>query len=191
MTPRRLEAFSDGVIAIIITITVLGLETPKDASLASLAHEAPVLLAYALSFVNVGVYWNNHHHLFQAAERIDGRVLWANLFLLFWLSLAPFVIRWLDIVRFASAPVAAYGVVMGMACVGWLATERTLIACNGSDGRLARAVGADWKGRTTLALYGLAVPLAFVSPMIAAALYAAAILPWIAPDRRLEHILEP
>ncbi len=188
MRSGRLEAFSDGVIAIIITIAVLGLRAPESGELTALGHEAPVLLAYALSFLNVGLYWNNHHHLFQAAERIDGRVLWSNLFLLFWLSLVPFVIRWLDAARFAPGPMAAYGVVMGMASIGWLMTERSLIACNGEDSFLARAVGIDRKGKSTLVIYFLAAGLAFVHPAIAVVLYVGAVLAWIVPDRRLERI---
>lgn len=189
MKPARLEAFSDGVIAIIITIAVLGLDVPEGPDLKALAKEAPVLMVYVLSYLNVGLYWNNHHHLFQTAERVDGRVLWANLFLLFWLSLAPFVIRWLDASNFSSAPTAAFGVVMGMASVGWSLTQRALILCNGEDSRVARAVGNDRKGRVTLGLHALAVPLAFVHPLVAIALYAAAVMAWIIPDQRFERAL--
>ncbi|PTQ10279.1 hypothetical protein CLG96_11700 [Sphingomonas oleivorans] len=190
MKSSRLEAFTDGVIAIIITIMVLELKVPDGASFAALSASAPIFFAYALSFVNVGLYWNNHHHLFQATDRIDGRVLWANLFLLFWLSLVPFVIRWLDAASFAAAPTAAYGVVLGMAAIGYELTERAIIAANGPDSKLARAIGSDWKGKISLALYIVAVPLAFVSQTLAIILYAAVVLLWLVPDRRLERMIE-
>lgn len=187
MKPARIEAFSDGVIAIIITIAVLGLRTPETGDLAGLAREAPILLAYALSFVNVGLYWNNHHHLFQASEKVDGRVLWANLFLLFWLSLVPFVVRWLDAAQFSAAPTAAYGWVMAMSSIGWLMTQRALIACNGESSSLARAIGSDRKGKLTLLIYAFAIPVAFACPLLAIAFYVVAVLAWIVPDRRFEN----
>lgn len=190
MKPARLEAFTDGVIAIIITIMVLELKAPADGSFSALASSAPLLLAYALSFVNVGLYWANHHHLFQATDRVDGRVLWANLFLLFWLSLVPFVIRWLDEASFSAAPTAAYGVVLGMAAVGWSLTQRAIVARNGRESRLALALGADRKGKVTLVLYAAAVPLAFVSTAIAILIYVAVILAWLVPDRRIEAIIK-
>ncbi|KAB7648559.1 TMEM175 family protein [Polymorphobacter fuscus] len=184
MNSKRLEAFTDGVVAIIITITVLELKTPETGTFAGLVATLPILLAYVLSFINVGLYWNNHHHLFQLDPRVDGRVLWANLFLLFWLSLVPFVIRWLDDSGFSVAAVAAYGVVLGMAAIGYYLTERALLACNGPASPLSRALGADWKGKGSIALYVLAVPLAFYSRWLAVALYVAVILLWLVPDRR-------
>lgn len=190
MKAGRLEAFTDGVVAIVITIMVLELKVPVDGSLAALGESVPILLAYVLSFVNVGLYWNNHHHLLQATERIDGRVLWANLFLLFWLSLVPFVIRWLDASAFASVATAAYGVVLGMAAIGYHLTERAIIACGGRNSAVARAVGGDVKGKVSVLLYVLAVPLAFVLQGLSIALYVLVILLWLVPDRRIERILE-
>jgi uncharacterized membrane protein len=189
MKSGRLQAFTDGVVAIIITIMVLELKPPEGGSLADLSASAPILLAYVLSFVSVGLFWNNHHHLFQAADRIDGRVLWANLFFLFWLSLAPFVIRWLDESAFSAGATAAYGIVLGMAAVGYKLTERTIIACNGPDSALARAVGRDLKGKLSLVVYPVAASLAFVSRWAAIALYVAVILLWLVPDRRIERML--
>lgn len=185
MNTGRLEAFTDGVIAIIITIMVLELKVPHGGELSALWAEAPVLLAYVLSFINVGLYWNNHHHLLHATDRIDGRVLWANLFLLFWLSLVPFVIRWHDESHFSVGATAAYGVVLGMAAVGFQLTERAIIAANGPDSAIARAVGRDWKGWGSIALYAVAVPLAFVSRPAAITIYVAVIALWLIPDRRM------
>jgi uncharacterized membrane protein len=143
-----------------------------------------------LSFVNVGLYWNNHHHMFHAVDRIDGRVLWANLFLLFWLSLVPFVIRWLDESQFAAGATAAYGIVLGLAAIGYTLTERAIIACNGKTSAVARAIGSDWKGWGSIALYTLAVPLAFVSRWIAIGLYVSVIALWLIPDRRIIRVLD-
>ncbi len=185
MGPERVAAFTDGVIAIIITIMVLELKVPESGDLGALAGSAPILLAYALSFVNVGLYWNNHHHMFSVVERIDGRVLWANLFLLFWLSLVPFVIRWLDETQFAAGATAAYGIVLGLAAIGYSLTERAIIACNGKQSAVARAIGSDWKGWGSIALYAIAVPLAFASRWAAIALYCAVIGLWLIPDRRI------
>ncbi len=189
MGPGRLEAFTDGVVAIIITIMVLELKVPETGDLHGLVGAAPLLLAYLLSFVNVGLYWNNHHHMFHAVDRIDGRVLWANLFLLFWLSLVPFVIRWLDESQFAAGATAAYGIVLGLAAIGYTLTERAIIACNGKTSAVARAIGSDWKGWGSIALYTLAVPLAFVSRWLAIALYVAVIGFWLIPDRRISRAL--
>ncbi|WP_261371078.1 TMEM175 family protein [Sphingobium sp. B2] len=189
MSSGRLEAFTDGVVAIIITIMVLELKVPRDGSLAALSDSLPILLAYILSFINVGLYWNNHHHLLHAADRIDGKVLWANLFLLFWLSLVPFVIRWLDASGFSAMATASYGVVLAMAAIGYEMTERAIIACNGAQSALARAVGSDRKGKVTLALYAVAVPAAFFARPVAIALYIIVLLPWLAPDRRIERAL--
>lgn len=190
MKSARMEAFTDGVVAIIITITVLELPVPHGATLASLRGEAPILLAYLLSFINVGLYWANHHHVLQATEHIDGRVLWANLFMLFWLSLAPWVIRWLDEAGFAALPTAAYGVVFAMAAVGYTLMTREIIRVNGTDSALARALGEDRKGKISLLLYLAAVPIAFLAPWLAIALYVGISGVWLVPDRRIEQEVE-
>jgi uncharacterized membrane protein len=190
MGTARLEAFTDGVVAIIITIMVLELKVPSGGDLRDLAGSAPVLLAYALSFVNVGLYWNNHHHMLHATDQIDGRVLWANLFLLFWLSLVPFVIRWQDDTGFAPGATAAYGIVLGLAAVGYQMTERAIVACNGPQSAVARAVGRDRKGRGSIAIYALAVPLTYVNRWFAIALYVAVVALWLVPDRRLARQFE-
>src|SRR5579883_707374 len=186
MGKGRLEAFTDGVIAIIITIMVLEMKVPHGADLAATSESAPVLSAYVLSYVNVGIFWNNHHHMMHATGHIDGRVLWANLLLLFWLSLVPFVIRWIDEAGFAALPTAAYGTVLAMAALGYLLLEWALIACNGPDSTLATAIGRDFKGKISLALYSAAILLAFVRPWIAIVLYVAVALAWFLPDRRIE-----
>jgi len=191
MGKGRLEAFTDGVIAIIITIMVLELKVPHGNDFAALQSSIPVLLAYVLSFVNVGIFWANHHHMLHATDRIDGKVLWANLFLLFWLSLVPFVIRWMDEAGFTALPTAAYGVVLGMAAIGYTVLQAAIVACNGRSSRLAEAVGSDLKGKVSLAMYAASVPLAFVSPWIAIALYVAVALMWLVPDRRIETKLKP
>ena len=189
MSTGRLEAFTDGVIAIIITIMVLELKVPGGADLASLASSAPIFLAYALSFINVGIFWNNHHHMLHAVERIDGRVLWANLFLLFWLSLVPFVIRWMDDTHFEALPTAAYGAVLAMAAIGYSLLQWAIIACNGRSSKLAHAVGRDRKGKLSLVAYIVAIPLAYASVWVAIAVYIAVALMWFVPDRRIETIL--
>lgn len=189
MPPGRLEAFTDGVVAIIITIMVLELKVPSAGTLSALSESVPILLAYVLSFVNVGLYWNNHHHLLHATTHVDGRVLWANLFLLFWLSLVPFVIRWQDASGFSEMAIASYGVVLAMAAVGYALTERAIIACNGPSSPLARAIGRDHKGKITLAGYAIAVPMAFLFWPVALAIYVAVLVPWLAPDRRIERAL--
>jgi uncharacterized membrane protein len=186
MGTQRLEAFTDGVIAIIITIMVLEMKVPHDATPAALLATLPILLTYVLSFVNVGIFWNNHHHILHASERVDGRVLWANLMLLFWLSLVPFVIRWLDETGFASLPTAAYGAVLAMAAIAYLLLEWALVACNGPTSTLATAVGRDLKGMVSLTLYVAGIALAFVRPWIAIVLYVAVSLAWFLPDRRIE-----
>jgi uncharacterized membrane protein len=191
MTKGRLEAFTDGVVAIIITIMVLELKVPQGADLAALQASAPVFLAYVLSFVNVGIYWNNHHHMLHATDRIDGRVLWANLFLLFWLSLVPFVIRWMDEAGITAFPTAAYGVVLGMAAIGYTQLQAAIVACNGRSSKLAAAVGSDFKGKISLALYIAAIPLAFVSPWISVGIYVAIAIVWFVPDRRIETTVRP
>jgi len=189
MHKGRLEALTDGVIAIIITIMVLEMKVPHGRDFAALASSAPEFLAYALSYTNVAIFWNNHHHMLQVSQRVDGRSLWANMFLLFWLSLVPFVIRWMDETDFAALPTAAYGFVLVMAAIGYLLLERMLIAINGADSRLARAVGSDLKAKLSLSTYAVAIGLAFVQPWIAIALYIAVALLWFVPDRRIEKII--
>jgi len=189
MSTGRLEAFTDGVVAIIITIMVLDMKVPAGADLAALAAGLPVFLAYALSYINIGIFWNNHHHMLHAAERVNGNVLWANLFLLFWLSLVPFVIRWMDDTDFATLPTAAYGAVLAMAGVGYSLLQWTIIACNGRSSKLAAAVGNDRKGKLSLLAYFAAIPLAYVSVWIAIVLYVAVAAMWLVPDRRIESIL--
>jgi uncharacterized membrane protein len=189
MGKGRLEAFTDGVIAIVITIMVLELKVPSGSGLSALRAGLPVFLAYALSFANVGIFWNNHHHMLHATERINGTVLWANLFMLFWLSLVPFAIRWMDEAHFAAVPTAIYGVVLAMASIAYIFLERAIIACNGPDSKLARAVGRDLKSLVSLAFYALAIALAFVRPWIAIALYVTIALVWFIPDRRIESVV--
>jgi uncharacterized membrane protein len=186
MHKGRLEAFTDGVIAVIITIMVLEMKAPPGTDFAALASTLPVFITYALSYTNVAIFWNNHHHMLQVSQRVDGRSLWANMFLLFWLSLVPFVIRWMDETGFAALPTAAYGFVLAMAAIGYLLLERMLIACNGADSALARAVGSDLKEKLSLSIYAAAILLAFVQPWIAIMLYIAIALIWFVPDRRIE-----
>jgi uncharacterized membrane protein len=189
MEPARLEAFTDGVVAIIITIMVLEIRVPHGADLAALRADVPVLLAYVLSYVNVGIFWNNHHHMLHVTERIDGKVLWANLGLLFWLSLVPFVIRWIDEAGFSALPTAAYGIVLACAAVSYIILQRQIIAVNGHDSRLAVALGSDSKGELSLALYLAAIPLAFARPWIAIVLYVTVALSWLVPDSRIEALV--
>ncbi len=188
MNTARLEAFTDGVVAIIITIMVLEIRVPKGGDLASLQADVPVLLAYVLSYVNVGIFWNNHHHMLHVTEKVNGRVLWANLALLFWLSLVPFVIRWIDEAGFVPAPVAAYGVVLALAAVSYTALQAQIIAANGRDSRLAVATGKDLKGKLSVMLYVAAVVLAFVRPWLAIVLYVTVALIWLVPDTRIESL---
>ena len=189
MHKGRLEAFTDGVIAVIITIMVLEMRAPQGADFAALASTLPVFLTYALSYTNVAIFWNNHHHMLHSSKRVDGRALWANLFLLFWLSLVPFVIRWMDETDFAALPTAAYGFILAMAAIGYLVLERMLIACDGLDSTLARAVGVELKGKISIAIYTFGIGLAFVQPWIANALYIAVAILWFVPDRRIEKII--
>jgi uncharacterized membrane protein len=190
MKTERMTAFTDGVVAIIITIMVLELKVPESAEPRALLATVPILAAYVLSYVNVGLYWNNHHHLLQSAERVDGRALWANLTLLFWLSLVPFVIRWMDEAGFAALPVAAYGFVLGMSAVGYLWLQHEIIRVNGGrDSHLARALGNDWKGRLSLIGYGVGTPLAFFAPRVAIAVYVVIACVWLIPDQRIERRL--
>lgn len=184
-----MEAFSDGVIAIIITIMVLQLRVPKGAELGTLFPLMPIFLSYALSFVFLAIYWNNHHHLFQAVKRVDGRVLWANLHLLFWLSLTPFVTAWMGENRFAPWPVALYGIVLLLAAIAYFILVRVLISIHGRDSDIAVAMGADVKGKVSVAAYVVAIPLSFVQSLLACALYVIVAIVWLIPDRRIEKIL--
>ena len=188
MSKQRLEAFTDGVIAIIITIMVVDMKMPAGSDFAALKADLPVFLAYALSFTNVGIFWNNHHHMLHVTERINGTVLWANLFLLFWLSLVPVVIRWMDETHFAPMPTAAYGVVLTFAGIAYFLLERSIIVFNGPNSKLARAVGRDVKAKLSMLIYALAILLAFVHPWIALALYVLNAMMWFIPDRRIESI---
>jgi len=190
MKTTRLEAFSDGVLAIIITIMVLELKVPHGVELAALNPLLPRLLSYVLSFIYVGIYWNNHHHLFQATEQVTGGILWANLHLLFWLSLFPFTTGWMGENGLATIPTAVYGFVLLMAAIAYVILERAIIAKEGRDSLVAQAVGREWKGKLSLVLYVAAIPLAFVSSWIASGLYAFAALLWLIPDRRIERQLE-
>jgi uncharacterized membrane protein len=190
MSKARLEAFSDGVIAILITIMVLELKVPAGASGAALRPLIPVFLTYVLSFVFLGIYWNNHHHMLHAAHRINGKILWANLHLLFWLSLVPFITGWMGENHFDPLPTAVYGGVLLMAAVAFTILKNLLVAAQGPDSALAAALGDDTKGKLSLALYVAAIPLAFVNQWISDALYVAVALLWLVPDRRLESRLD-
>jgi uncharacterized membrane protein len=189
MTRGRLEAFSDGVIAIIITIMVLELRVPHDASWRSLIPIAPVFLSYVLSFVFVGIYWSNHHHLLQVVERVNGGVLWANLHLLFWLSLTPFVTAWMGENKFAAVPVALYGGVLLGAAIAYFILARSLLAIHAPDSLLAIALGADFKGKVSVVIYLMAIPLAFVRSWAACLLYILVAVMWLVPDRRIEKTI--
>ncbi len=189
MGKGRLEAFSDGVMAIIITIMVLELKVPHEASVAGLAPLWPVFLSYVLSFVYIGIYWNNHHHMLHATCRVDGRVLWANLHLLFWLSLLPFVTGWMGENHFAAVPTALYGVVLLMAACAWVLLQWAIVRCEGPDSVLAAAIGAAGKEKLSPLLYLLAIPTAFLHPAIAGGLYLSVALMWLVPDQRIERVL--
>ncbi|HEY2646298.1 MAG TPA: TMEM175 family protein [Candidatus Acidoferrales bacterium] len=189
MGKGRLEAFSDGVIAVIITIMVLELQAPRGLALADLRPKIPALLSYLLSFIFVGIYWNNHHHLLHAVHKINGRVLWANLHLLFWLSLVPFATDWMGISHRAAVPVALYGTVLFMAGLAFTILAYELIAYEGKDSALARALGRDYKGKSSLVFYAIAVPLSFVDTRLSIALYVFVALMWLIPDRRIEKTI--
>jgi len=190
MKTTRLEAFSDGVLAIIITIMVLELKVPHAVELAALKPVLPVLLSYVLSFIYLGIYWNNHHHLFQATEEVSGGILWANLHLLFWLSLFPFTTAWMGENHLAAIPTAVYVFVLLMAAIAYYVLQRTIIARQGRDSLLAQAIGKDRKGKLSPLLYLAAIPLAFVSSWIAAGLYVFVALLWLIPDPRIEREIE-
>ncbi|MDZ4801275.1 MAG: TMEM175 family protein [Bryobacteraceae bacterium] len=189
MNKNRVEAFSDGVLAIIITIMVLELKRPERADLAALRPLIPVLLSYLLSFIYIGIYWNNHHHLFHATKRVNGAVLWANLHLLFWLSLVPFATAWMGEGHIASEPVALYGCILQMAGVAYYILQSVIIADQGPDSLLRSAIGFDWKGKSSLILYFAAIGLAFVNPWISVGLYTAVAFMWLIPDTRIERRL--
>jgi uncharacterized membrane protein len=186
MTKGRLEAFSDGVIAIIITIMVLEFKVPEEFDLAALRPLIPIFLSYVLSFIYIGIYWNNHHHLFHVVERISGRVLWVNLHLLFWLSLVPFATAWMDESSFAAWPTALYGVVLFIAGFAYFILTRVLLATHDRNSRLATVLENDFKEKVSLVVYVVAIVLAFVNSWLALALYALVAVTWFIPDRRIE-----
>jgi len=186
----RLEAFSDGVLAIVITIMVLEIKVPHDASPGALVPLIPVFLSYVLSFVYVGIYWNNHHHMLHACKQVTGPVLWANLHLLFWLSLFPFVTGWMGENHFAALPSVLYGFVLSAAAIAYWILQQTIISVQGADSVLRRAIGSDWKGKLSPGLYLLAILLTFFAPWMAQVIYLAVAVLWIVPDRRIERTLE-
>ena len=189
MSTGRLEAFSDGVIAILITIMILELKVPHEATLAALRPVLPVFLTYVLSYVFLGIYWSNHHHLLHATKRVNGGVLWANLHLLFWLSLIPFMTGWMGDNGFRPVPTAIYGVVLLLASIAYYILVRVILAEEGASSELAAAIGSDTKGRTSTLLYALAIPLSFVQCWIALGIYIFVALMWLVPDRRIESRL--
>ena len=190
MTKSRMEAFSDGVIAVIITILVLELKVPHWEIVEALLPVLPVFLSYVLSFIYVGIYWNNHHHMLHAMGHVSGAVLWANLHLLFWLSLVPFTTAWMGENHFSAAPTALYGAVLLLAAIAYWLLQQLIIASGGPDSLLRRAIGRrDWKGKLSPVLYATAIPLAFWSPLLAQAIYALVALIWLVPDRRIENAL--
>jgi uncharacterized membrane protein len=190
MEKNRLEAFSDGVFAIIITIMVLEMKVPHGADLAALEPALPIFLTYALSFIYVGIYWNNHHHLIKAADRVNGAILWANLHLLFWLSLFPFVTGWMGENHFTPVPSAVYGAVLLLAAIAYYILQKLIISEHGgSASKLSAAIGKDWKGKLSPVLYGLGILLSFVKPWLGGAVYTFVALMWLIPDRRLEKMI--
>lgn len=189
MNKSRLEAFSDGVLAVIITIMVLEMKSPRGTTLVALRPVIPVLLSYVLSFVYIGIYWNNHHHLLHATQRVNGATLWANLHLLFWLSLIPFTTDWMGENHLNSWPVAVYGIVLLLAGVAYYILTRALIRLHGQDSILALSIGQDRKGRISIGIYAAAIPLAFANPWIASACYVVVAIMWLVPDRRIEKRL--
>ncbi len=193
MEKNRLEAFSDSVIAIIITIMVLELKVPVKVmpavELSDLKDLLPVFLSYVLSFIYVGIYWNNHHHMFHSTRHVTGGILWANLHLLFWLSLFPFTTAWMGENHLAPVPAAVYGFVLLMAAIAYYILQRTIIAQQGPGSLLAAAIGKDWKGKLSPILYFIAIPLAFVSPWVSSGLYVLVAFLWLVPDRRIERVL--
>jgi uncharacterized membrane protein len=186
---NRLEAFSDGVLAIIITIMVLEMKVPHGSDLSALIPILPVFFSYVLSFIYIGIYWNNHHHMLHTTRHVTGGILWANLHLLFWLSLFPFATGWMGENHLASAPTALYGVVLLLASIAYWILQRTIIVSQGNDSLLAKAIGRDVKGKLSPMLYAAAIVAAFVEPLIAMAVYTFVALMWLVPDRRIEHVL--
>jgi uncharacterized membrane protein len=190
MSKGRLEAFSDGVFAVIITIMVLNMNVPRGADLHALKSVLPVFLSYVLSYTYIGIYWNNHHHLLHASEHVSGGILWANLVLLFCLSLAPFTTAWMGENHYAPLPVAVYGVMLLFAGIAYFILTKSLIAHHGKQSVLAKSIGSDWKGTISVLIYVLAIPLAFVRPLLACACYILVAVMWLLPDRRIEkHVL--
>jgi uncharacterized membrane protein len=189
MKPTRVEAFSDGVIAILITIMVLEMKVPHGETLDALYPLVPVFLSYALSFVYVGIYWNNHHHMLHATDKVTGPILWANLHLLFWLSLIPFTTGWMGENHVAAAPAALYGGVLLMCSLAYMILERLIIASQGEHSVLKKAIGRDWKGKVSSVLYAVAIPAAFLSQKISVTLYVFVALMWLVPDKRIERVL--
>ena len=190
MHKGRLEAFSDGVVAITITIMVLEMHAPHSAELAALKPMLSVFLSYTLSYVFVGIYWNNHHHLLQAAHQVNGKILWANLHLLFWLSLIPFSTRWMGENHFASGPVAIYGIILLCAAIAYYILVHTLLDHHGKDSVLATAIGSDFKGKISVIIYAIAILLSFMNAGMACALYVLVAIMWLIPDRRIEKIIK-
>src|SRR5262249_24738284 len=190
MNKGRLEAFSDGVLAVIITIMVLEMKSPPGTSLVALKPVIPVLLTYVLSFVYIAIYWNNHHHLLHATQRVDGATLWANLHLLFWLSLVPFTTAWMGENHFDSWPVAVYGIVLLLAGIAYFILTRALITLHRQGSTLAASIGRDKKGKLSIVIYAAGIPLAFVKPWIAGAFYIVVAVMWLLPDPRIERKLE-
>ncbi|MEP7145722.1 MAG: TMEM175 family protein [bacterium] len=187
MDKRRLEAFSDGVLAIIITIMVLEIKLPHgNSDFNSLIPLLPIFLSYILSFIYIGIYWNNHHHMLHGTAKISGSILWANLHLLFWLSLVPFVTAWMGENHFAPNTLALYGVILLMAAVAYIILQHFIIATNGKDSLISNAVGKDLKGKISMVMYLLAIPLSFITPLVTGALYVFVALLWLVPDRRIE-----
>ena len=186
MSKNRMEAFSDGVLAVIITIMVLEMKPPGGGSLEALRPVLPVFLSYVLSFVFLAIYWNNHHHLLHATQRVNGATLWANMHLLFWLSLVPFTTAWMGDSHFGQSSVALYGIVLLLAAIAYYILVRTLLAVHGPASTLAAAIGSDFKGKISIAIYAPAIPLAFVRPWISATCYVAVAIIWLVPDRRIE-----
>ena len=189
MSKGRLEAFSDGVLAIIITIMVLELKVPHGGDFSLLYPLLPIFLGYVLSFIYLAIYWNNHHHLFQAVRHVNGRILWANIHLLFWLSLVPFVTAWMGESHFSSQSVALYGVILLCAGIAYYILVRALLGHHGEDSVLAKALGSDRKGKISVLIYAIAVPLAFIHPLIACSFYVLVAIIWLIPDRRIENTL--
>jgi uncharacterized membrane protein len=190
MEKNRLEAFSDGVLAIIITIMVLEMKVPHGSTVADLKPVLPVFLTYVLSFIYLGIYWNNHHHLIKASRRINGRIMWANLHLLFWLSLFPFVTGWMGENHFTVTPTACYGGVLLLAAIAYFILQRLIVADSGRDSKLAAAIGRDVKGKLSVVLYAGAIVAALMAPWLAGAIFVFVALMWLVPDRRIERVLE-